>query len=195
MVPTTEQARGSGRAPAYKRWAPWVGGVILAAGVAFAIVAFFPKSHSAPTTAAPPQSNTPAVTPVKPKKVALSKEATAVARQFLQTAVDRSDLDTAWKISGPDLRGGLTHAQWMTGNIPVVPYPMKALAVARFKIDYSYADQAQIEVALLPKKGATIKPQTFYLGLKKVSGTDGKRHWVVDNWVPRSTTLVPIPGN
>jgi len=193
MVSRAQEARGTGRAPALKRWAPWLGAIVLAAGVAYAIVAFFPKNHAAPTSAAA-ASSAPAVKPTKPKKVPLSKDATAVARQFLQTAVARTDLDAAWKISGPDLRGPLTHAQWMTGNIPVVPYPMASLAVARFKIDYSYADQALLEVALLPKTGAKIKPQTFYLGLKKVR-TDGKEHWVVDNWVPRSTTLVPIPGN
>jgi len=192
MVSRAQEARGTGRAPALKRWAPWLGALVLVAGVAYAIVAFFPKHHSAPTTS--PATNTPAVTPAKPKKVALSKDATAIARQFLLTAVARTDLDAAWKISGENLRGPLTHAQWMSGNIPVVPYPMKSLAVARFKIDYSYADQALLEVALLPKTGTKIKPQTFYLGLKKVR-TDGKEHWVVDSWVPRSTTLVPIPGN
>ena len=118
-----------------------------------------------------------------------------MARTFLRTAVARVDLDRAWTISDANVRGGLTHAEWMTGNIPVVPYPIKSLAVARFKIDYSYSDEALLEVALLPKDGSSIKPQTFYLGLKRLPGLDGKRRWVVDNWVPLASTLVPKPSN
>ncbi len=79
----------------------------------------------------------------------------------------------------------------MTGNIPVVPYPIKSLATARFKVDYSYRNEAVLEVALLSKEGAKIKPQIFVLGLKRVPGPGGTRHWVIDNWVPRSATLVP----
>ena len=114
---------------------------------------------------------------------------------FVKTAVARQDLAAAWKISGPNVRGGLTYKEWLTGAIPVIPYPIKLLAVARFKIDYSYRDQALIEVALLPKDGASIKPQTFFLGLKRVAGSGGKPRWVVDSWVPRASTLVPQPAN
>jgi hypothetical protein len=79
----------------------------------------------------------------------------------------------------------------LTGNIPVVPYPLKSLATARFKVDYSHANDALLEVALLPKAGAKIKGQIFYLGLKRIRGPSGKRHWVVDSWVPRSSVLLP----
>ena len=67
--------------------------------------------------------------------------------------------------------------------------------MARFKIDWSYRDEAGLEIALLPKASAKIKPQTFFILLKRVTGGGGKRHWVVDSWVPRSATLVPRPGN
>ena len=110
------------------------------------------------------------------------------------TAVARQDLAAAWKISGPNIRGGLTYAEWKTGNIPVVPYPIGSLKLAPFKIDYSYADEATIEIALLPKAGATIKPQLFSLLLNQVRGADGKRHWIVDNWVPISHPFVRQPN-
>ncbi len=185
---------GSRRLPFGRRLLPWLSGLILVAGIVAAIVAFMPSHHAASSSNETP-SNTPAKAPAKPQTVKLSQSATAVARKFLQTAVARADLDAAWRISGANVRGGLTHAEWMTGNIPVVPYPIKSLAVARFKTDYSYRDTAVLEVALLPKTGATIKPQTFYLGLKRVAGPGGKLHWVVDNWVPLASTLVPKPSN
>jgi hypothetical protein len=177
-----------------RRALPWLAGLIFVIGVASAIIVFVPSHHASQNSYNGSPSNA-ANAPAKPKSVKLSKAATDVARQFLKTAVARADLDAAWKISDPNVRGGLTHAEWMTGNIPVVPYPINSLAVARFKIDYSYSDAALLEVALLPKDGATIKPQTFYLGLKLIADGSGKKEWMVDNWVPLASTLVPKPAN
>ncbi len=170
-----------------RRLAPWIGGLLLVGGITAAIVAFVPNRNPAPQVI----SETPPKVVGKPKTIPLEAAAKSVAREFLKTAVARVDLAAAWKISGPNIRGGLTHAEWMTGNIPVVPYPIKSLATARFKVDYSYRNEAVLEVALLPKEGAKIKPQIFVLGLKRVPGPGGTRHWVIDNWVPRSATLVP----
>jgi hypothetical protein len=170
-----------------RRLAPWVASLVLVAGIIVAIVQFAPNRN------APPEqiSKAPANAPVKQKTVKLSKAATGVARQFVRTAVARADLAAAWKLAGPNVRGGLTYKEWMTGNIPVVPYPIKSLATARFKIDYSYRDEALLEVAMLPKPGSKIKGQIFAVDLKRVAGPGGTRHWVVDSWVPKSSTLVP----
>ena len=179
------------RVPArLRRLAPWIGGLLLVGGIAAAIVAFVPDRNGTPQVI----SKTPPRVAVKQKTVPLGAAPKAVARTFLKTAVARVDLAAAWKISGPNIRGGLTHAEWMTGNIPVIPYPIESLATARFKIDYSYRNEAVLEVVLLPKAGAKIKPQIFVLGLKRVRGPGGNRHWVVDTWVPRSSTLVPRAG-
>src|SRR5262249_56931876 len=122
-----------------RRWAPWLAGLVLVAGIIVAIVHFVPGKSAPPAAVS---KTPPAKAPAQPKTVKLSKSATGTARKFVQTAVGREDLAAAWKIAGPDIRGGLTHKQWMTGNIPVVPYPIKTLATARFKIDFSYADTA-----------------------------------------------------
>ncbi len=195
MVTRVQGTKKSGRPLSLRRVTPWLSALILAVGVTYAIVAFLPHHHVAASSYKGTPSNTPTKAPAKPKTVPLAKAATAVARTFLRTAVARSDLNAAWSISDANIRGGLTYAEWMTGNIPVIPYPIKSLAVARFKIDYSYRDEALLEVALLPITGATIKPQTFYLGLKRTAGPRGKLRWVVDNWVPRASTLVPRPAN
>jgi hypothetical protein len=173
-----------------RRLAPWLGGTLLVAGIVMGIIAL------APGKSAPPQG--PLGTPQKPaptpKTVKLSAAATSVAREFVRTAVARQNLAAAWKISGPNIRGGLTYAEWKTGNIPVVPYPIGSLQFAPFKIDWSYQNDAQLEIALLPKASAKIKPQIFSLELKWVRGAGGKRHWVVDNWVPLSHPFVRLPN-
>jgi hypothetical protein len=176
-----------GTAVRLRRLAPWLGGTLLVAGIVMGIIAL------APGKSAPPQGplGTPQTPAPTPKTVKLSAASTSVAREFVQTAVARRNLGAAWRISGPNIRGGLTYTEWKTGNIPVIPYPIGSLEFAPFKIDYSYRDEAQLEVALLPKASAKIKPQIFVLLLKRVRGAGGKPHWVVDNWVPRSSALVP----
>ena len=184
------ETRGK-RVPAQvRRFAPWIGALILIAGIALAIVAFAPNRNPTPTVA----SSAPPKPAPKAKAVPLSNDAKGVARLFVQTAVARKDLGAAWKIVGPNLRGGLTYKEWLTGNIPVIPYPIESLRLAPFKIDYSHADQALIEVALLPKAGSKAKSGIFYLKLKRI-GPVGKQHWVVDSWVPRAQPMVPLgPG-
>ena len=152
------------------------------------------RPEQEPCAREPGQAQSQAPQPPTPKTVPLGKDTTAVAREFLKTAVARRNLDAAWKIAGPNVRGGLTHRQWMGGNIPVVPYPIKTLAVARFKIDWSYANQAGLEVALLPRDNAGVKPQVFFILLRRV-GPAGKKHWLVDTWVPKSAPLVPVGAN
>jgi hypothetical protein len=175
-----------------RRLLPWAAALLLVAGIVVAIVRLAPNRNAPPETPGPAQSQAPQAP--KPKTVPLGKDTTAVARAFLKTAVARKDLDEAWKIAGPNIRGGLTHGEWMTGNIPVVPYPIKTLAVARFKVDWSYANEAGLEVALLPRDNAGVKPQVFFILLKRV-GPAGKKRWLVDTWVPKSAPLVPVGGN
>jgi hypothetical protein len=128
---------------------------------------------------------------VKPEvKAPFDPDARQVAMRFVQTAVARKNLDEAWDLSGPTVRGGLTRKEWLTGNIPVVPYPLDQLAVAPFKIDASYVNSALIEIALLPKKNAGIRSQIFFMELKKM-GKGAKARWVVDNWVPRAGAVTP----
>ena len=160
---------------------------MLLAGIVAVIVAFAPNRNPAPEVF----SKTPVKEPVKEKSVPLGLPAKHVAQQFVLNAVGRKNLPAAWKIAGPNVRGGLTYTEWLTGDIPVVPYPISSLQYAPFKLDYSYRNEALIEVAMLPKQGATIKPQIFFLQLKRIPGAGGTKHWVVDNWVPRASALVP----
>jgi hypothetical protein len=175
-----------------RRATPWLAGLLLVTGVVVALVHFIPSKNAPPQQ---PSSNVPAkAAPAPPKAVRLSHAAVTVARQFVKTAVARQNLAAAWKISGPDIRGGLTYKEWLTGAIPVIPYPLQSLATARFKIDYSHRNDAVLEVALLPKSNSKTKGQVFVLGLKQVAGPGGRRHWVVDNWVPKSSILAPSSG-
>jgi hypothetical protein len=160
-------------------------GLLVAGGVTAGVIL-------APNKNAPPQhfSPVPATQEPKPVNAKFTDEERFVAARFIQTAVARKNLEEAWTLVGPNLRGTLTRAQWITGNNPVVPFPIDKLDTAPYKVDYSYTDSAMIEIALLPKKGSGVRSQLFMLILKKL-GKGKAAHWVVDYWVPRSVPVVP----
>jgi hypothetical protein len=63
--------------------------------------------------------------------IPLPHAALVTAREFIRTAVLREHLGRSWPLLAPSYRHGFTRAQWLTGNIPVVPFPAKSFAQAR----------------------------------------------------------------
>jgi hypothetical protein len=189
-VPTTRAAISSPDRSRLQRWLPWIAGVVLVAGIAGVLIRFVGNTAN---TNVPQVSNRPAVVPKHDKTVKLSAAARQVAGQFILTAVTRKDLARAWTLTAPALHEDLTYKQWLTGNIPVIPYPAD-VNLAPMKIDYSYADRALVEVFLLPKQGSKVKPALFLLGVHRF-GTGAKAHWLVDYWAPRATPSIPLSSS
>jgi hypothetical protein len=172
--------------PRLRRRVVWaLAGVALLAGIVLVLVL-------GPNKDAPPErlSTVAAQEPEHLVKAPLPLEARRVAVRFIQTAVARKNLEEAWTLVGPNLRGGMSRERWLTGENPVVPYPIDELEVAPYKIDESYTKSALLEVALLPRKGAGVRAQVFFLELKRL-GSGERARWVVDNWVPRASAVVP----
>jgi hypothetical protein len=115
------------------------------------------------------------------------REAKLVAGRFILTAVQRKHLDVAWTLAGRQIRQGLTHKQWMTGNIPVVPW-FGTIGVTPLSVDYSHAKEVAFTIVIAPKKGTKGTPDTFKMVLQRF----GKR-WLVQEWVPYEPP--PIPSN
>jgi len=176
--------------PERKRWEkvfPWVAALILAAGVIALIIKLVPG-----TSGTQDSSSTKNPTIVRSQKtVKLSNSAREVAGRFILTAVRRQHLDEAWKLSGAPIRGGLTYKEWLTGNIPVIPYTAP-ISITPMKIDYSYPKEALVEIALVPKKKGQAETELYFLELKKI-GNGTNAHWVVWSWVPR--LAAPIRAN
>jgi hypothetical protein len=116
------------------------------------------------------------------KKVPLSQEQIRLARQFIQSAVERRNLDAAYDIVNADLKGTLTRKQWDTGDIPVVFYPARNADSAAFVVDYSFQTSALLEVDLVAKRGFDQRPELyFFLGLERDGGKPAGR-WLVNYW-------------
>ncbi len=177
------------------RWLPWIAAFVLLAGVVAFGVAYLGGDDSEPVAQQPQSQGAQGGegdqgTQAARKSVPFSPAARKVAAEFLQTAVPRQNLRRSWEIVHPELKQGYTLKDWLTGTIPVQFYPTEALDLATFKIDESYANEAVIEVALLPKKGAEVKPQIFFVGLKKHNGK-----WLVNYFAPRSVYGANVAGD
>jgi hypothetical protein len=161
--------------------------ILVAGAVVFAVawIGDTGKSFESPLSNEPAQVFTPR------KQVPLDVEARRVAGRFILTAVARESLGESYELVHPELRQGMTKQEWLTGNIPVVYYPAKEIETATFKVDESYRDEAILEVALLPKDPASVKPQVFFIGLKK-AGRGAAARWQVYYWVPRAAPRIPI---
>ena len=172
------------RKPGWQKAAPWIVGVVVIGG----LLGYFGYrySNTGHSTATPllnkPADDRSAV----PQTVKLTPGATVVARRFIETAVARKHLPDAYGIVTNAIKQGQSLAQWKTGNIAVIPYPVDSVKYAPMKIDFSYPKEAMIEIALLPKASANIKAQLFQMDLVK----RGDR-WLVNGWYPKSSAPVP----
>ena len=115
-----------------------------------------------------------------------------VARKFMETAVLRKNLDTAYVLVNDEIKGGMTRKQWDTGNIAVDPYPADNADTAAFEVVWSYKTQLMLLVDLVARPGSGVRPHLpFWLGLVRAHGKP-KGHWLVNYWLPDWMPPVPI---
>lgn len=175
------------------KWLPWVSALVLVAGGIAFLIAYFGntanRTHPGTRPGKPVDlSGTPPTVPVDPK-------ARLVAGKFITTAVTRENLAAAWKITEPNgpLRRGYTYKQWLSGDIPVQPFPAKALAGASYKVDQSHAGEVTLNVYLYAKPKSGVDSQSFYIVLHP-HGTGKNKRWLVNYWVPSSGAVVVPAG-
>lgn len=168
------------------RWLPWISAAILAAGV----ITFMAVRNTGRPAAAPDKFSGPATNVAAANKsVPLSPAARLTAGRFILTAVKRQHLAEAYRLAGPNVREGMTLAEWMKGDIAVTPY-LKPIDVTTVHAQYSYPREALLKIIIVPK--GTARASTFLMTLKKL-GAGAKAHWVVDDWQPvgRPDLLLP----
>jgi hypothetical protein len=123
-----------------------------------------------------------------------ARGALRVARQFIETAPLRRNLDQAYALVGPSLKGAMTRKQWNKGNIPVIDYPAGNAKTAAFVVDWSYRTQMMLEVDLVAKKGsgANIRPHLpFFVGLER-KGDKPNGQWRVTTFIPVWHPPIPM---
>lgn len=188
MESTSPQPRGFLSSPRAQRRFYWIsGGVFLVGLIVFLSVFVFRGTSGIHA----PISTVKAQTPPKEIKAPPDPTAFKVAREFIETAVLRKNLDAAYTIVNPEIKGGLTKKQWETGNIPVTPYPAGNTKTAAFTVVWSYKTQIELIVDLVAAKGSNVRPHLpFYIGLKR-QGNKPTGRWLVNYWVPDWTPPIP----
>jgi hypothetical protein len=151
------------------KFAPWIAGAVLVAGVVALAVTRLDRG-----AAAPPH-----------RKAPLEAAERRVALEFVATAVARRDLARAWDIVAPELKQGMSRDEWQTGTIPVVPYPV-AQAQTVLRAVKSFTDTGELHVSFVPHVGTNARAATFTLDLRKQGG-----RWLVSAWLPTSTVTPP----
>jgi hypothetical protein len=109
------------------------------------------------------------------------RDVTATLDAFVVAGVERKDLSRAYDLSTPTLRGGLTREQWLTGSIPVAPYPGRETHVGRWQPTFITPDSIGLHVILHPEEGADVGPQSYNIVVRKLNG-----RWLVDNIYPEA---------
>src|SRR2546423_14246934 len=172
--------------PRRRRRAAWLAVLALLAAVFAILGVYFPNTsptrHAAPFTKEPVQT-----VAALPKAVRFTaderREVSAVAGKFIATAVFREHVDDSYDLVVPEFRQGLTREQWGTGNIPVSPFPHDALALMRWKLEYSYRGRVGMRVAFMPKPKAKVGGIVYAIELKQVGPAQHHR-WLVSYWTP-----------
>jgi hypothetical protein len=163
--------------------------MVAAAGVAAIVVLErIAGSNELVVTPAPPQAEVPEEPPQKPIVVTplVRRQVDATVNEFVQTAVVRRNLKSAWRLASPVMREGVTRSQWNRGDLPVVPYPAKALRAASWRLTFVDGQRIGIDVTVFPKvrSGAL---RLVYSARLSPAGKGRQRRWLVDSWYPNVT--------
>jgi hypothetical protein len=190
MSSTTSSESGFFSSPRRQQQLLWASGAVLVIGIAVFLAVFLSRGGSQPASAG--LSTVPtapaSTTPTAPRRVSPSPAALKTARTFLETAVLRKNLDVAYPLVGPNLKGGMTRAQWRKGNIAVTFYPARNIETTALVVKQSQKNHMLLLVELTPQKGSGVRPLAFYLGLDRIHGK-----WLVNYWLPDYS--IPVKAN
>lgn len=171
--------------PRFRRRAAW--SAVLLGGSAAAVVAAIAVGNTGRSNATPIDYSKPAWVYHAPPHLSLTKkdrlQLFLTASRFVQTAVARKRLDSAWDMLGPEMKAGQTRKSWDTGFNNVVPFP--ADGIGSWNINYSYQGDVALDLSLFHRgKGTSWSGKTFTIELKKdLARPDSD--WLVVAWVPK----------
>jgi hypothetical protein len=172
--------------PRFRRRAAWtVGGLGVTAVVVIVSVAIGNTGHSSATKI---DYSKRAWVYRAPAHMQLTQterlELFRTASNFVQTAVARKHLDSAWELLGPEMRAGQTRKSWDSGFNNVVPFP--ADGIQSWDVLYSYQGDVAMDLSLF-HRGTTDdnwSGKTFTIELKKNLDRPQSK-WLVVSWVPK----------
>jgi hypothetical protein len=92
-------------------------------------------------------------------------------RRFVASAVARRDVAASYDLAAPELRQGMSRAQWAKGDIPVQPFPARASSQTWEQVDWSHPDDVGLDALYQPLPGAKVSGgMAFSIEVKRRGG-------------------------
>jgi len=111
------------------------------------------------------------------------RQIVTTAMSFVRTAVTGRDMAASWDLVAPEMKKGLTKADWTSGeNLPVLHYPA---IFGRWRLQYSYKKEVDLQVALFAHLKQR-RPEVFDITLHPVRQGAHTR-WLVASILPTPT--------
>jgi hypothetical protein len=171
--------------PRRRRRLAWIGGAIAVLGAAVAAIAAMPTG-----TPAPPERLTAAPTVRQEREVAITpamrRAIDATLDTFVPAAVARRDPGAAWRLAGPGLRGDTSRSEWLTGELPVQPFPVGERRFHGWRAVSATRNRVALDLLLHPRKDARVGPIAVGVDLVR----DGRR-WLVDSFYTTAVFNAP----
>jgi hypothetical protein len=151
------------------------------------LIVFVPNTGHSTATPINEHQKAQVFHPPKTVKATSAQKAAALATidRFTRSAIIRRNLPDSWPLATPGMKVGVSHADWLAGNLPVVPYPAWAFRTAGYTLKGQYEGVLDYDVLVLPKetKAAQLAGQQVYsCELRELHG-----RWLVDSCYPRKT--------
>jgi hypothetical protein len=99
--------------------------------------------------------------------------------QFVNSAVKRQNVDSAWNLVTPELRAGISRSSWDKGNLPVYPYPARGTTFHGWTVDFASPNEVDFQLMIGKSKTDSIQ---FTGTVKKLQG-----RWLVDSFNSAAT--------
>jgi hypothetical protein len=94
---------------------------------------------------------------------------------FIPAGLDGRSPATAWRLSGPELRGGTSLRQWRHGTSPIPYYPASGATFHHWAVVDSGPGYVDFTILIHPRNGKSGSSEVFSGKMLKDQG-----HWVVD---------------
>ena len=154
------------------------------AGWSAALVVFVPNTGHK-TIVPIDYSHRPKVVRTPPTVPLAQRDRTAIVATldtFLRSAVLRRDPGASWDLTTAYMRRTTTRHDWLTGDLPVAPYPDRAFASVSYRFRYSWPRVVGYDMNVMPKRSAGLGSVNYRCELHHQ-----RRRWLVQYCYADST--------
>ncbi|HLY85870.1 MAG TPA: hypothetical protein VKO84_05100 [Gaiellaceae bacterium] len=134
------------------------------------------RSPKGPSSA--PPKNAPPAQLVKQSTYVSAAERRAINKTldaFIPAGLDGTAPETAWRLSGPELKGGSTLREWRHGTSPIPYYPARGKTFHDWTVIDSGPGYVDFNILIHPRRGEGGSSEVFSGKMLKREG-----RWVVD---------------